>query len=144
MLGMLVVQRLAGILFEMEPLDADLTLPSAIAIETTPSPTIGCLYWVSGNPAANRDKNSSCDRTPIVNLIALSPSPVRTACDAEFVDYRQHSGHRSVNERDMVVGSAPELGRGAGEQLRLGKDLGMDLHADHDLPVAGAAGNELR
>jgi hypothetical protein len=48
---MLVVHRLAGILFEVQPLDADLdVLELALAvgpIEMTilPSPTIGSLYW---------------------------------------------------------------------------------------------------
>ena len=44
---MLVVQRLAGILFEMQPGDADLrVLPSASSISILPSPTIGCWYWL--------------------------------------------------------------------------------------------------
>ena len=43
----------------------------------------------------------------------------------------------------MIVGSAAEIGRGAGEQLGLGRHLGVDLHADDDLPVAGGAGDEV-
>jgi hypothetical protein len=47
---MLVVHRLAGVLLQMQPLDADLdVLELALAVRSTeimilPSPTIGCLY----------------------------------------------------------------------------------------------------
>jgi hypothetical protein len=58
--------------------------------------------------------------------------------DAEFVDHRQHAGHRRVDQRDLAVGLAAEGGRGAGEQLGLGSDLGMDLHADDDFPIANS------
>ena len=47
---MLVVQRFAGILLQVQALDADLDLLEAAGRSgptdtTTPSPTIGCLYW---------------------------------------------------------------------------------------------------
>src|SRR4029079_16436828 len=44
----------------------------------------------------------------------------------------------------MAIGLTAERGRGAGEQLGLRGDLGMHLHADDDLPVAGFAANEFR
>ena len=59
--------------------------------------------------------------------------------DAFLVDHRQHARHGGVDQRDMRVGLAAELGRGAGEQLGLRRHLGMDLHADDDFPVAGRA-----
>ena len=59
--------------------------------------------------------------------------------DAFLVDHRQHARHRGIDQRDVAVGRAAEFGRGAGEQLRLGGDLGMHLHADDDFPVAGRA-----
>ena len=37
--------------------------------------------------------------------------------DAFLVDHRQHAGHRRIDQRDVAVGLAAELGRGAGEQL---------------------------
>ena len=46
-------------------------------------------------------------------------------------------------KRDLAVGLGAEFGRGAGEQLGLGQDLGMDFHADHDFPVAGLALEQL-
>ena len=99
----------------------------------------------SDSPAAGRDRNSSSGRRPLRRLIcALRPRPVRTACaHALLVDHRQHARHRRVDEADMRVRLAAELGRGAGEQLRVRGDLGMDLEADDDLPVAGGAVDEL-
>ncbi len=43
----------------------------------------------------------------------------------------------------MRVGLAAELGRGAGEELGFRRHLGVDLEADHDLPVARRALDEL-
>ena len=46
--GMLVVQRLAGILLEMQALDPDVgwLSPSGRSTTISPSPTIGDLYWL--------------------------------------------------------------------------------------------------
>ena len=64
--------------------------------------------------------------------------------DALLVDDRQHARHRGVDQRDVAeLGCAAECGRGAGEQLRLRGDLGVDLEPDDDLPVAGGALEEL-
>ena len=43
----------------------------------------------------------------------------------------------------MAVGRAAEGRGGAGEQLGVGGDLGVHLQADHDLPVAGCALDEI-
>ncbi len=44
---MLVVQDLAGVLLQMQPLDADVDALAVRQIDaTSPSPTIGCLYWL--------------------------------------------------------------------------------------------------
>ncbi len=58
------------------------------------------------------------------------------------VDHRQHARHRRVDEGDVRVGFGAELGGGAGEQLRLGRHLGVNLESDHHLPVAGGAFDE--
>ena len=44
----LIVQRLAGILLQMQPRDADrlASLPSASSISILPAPTIGCSNWL--------------------------------------------------------------------------------------------------
>ena len=63
--------------------------------------------------------------------------------DAELVDHRQHAGHGRIDQGDMAVGLAAELGGGAREQLGLGGDLGMHLQADDDFPVAGGTLDEV-
>src|SRR5262249_38663175 len=63
--------------------------------------------------------------------------------DAFLVDHRQHARHRGIDQRDMRVGLAAELGRGAGKKLRARGHLGVDLKPDDDLPVAGGATDEL-
>ena len=148
---MLVVHRLAGILFEMQPLDADLDLLElALGIRAD----------------GNRDDALADDRIlELRDLVALRqvrieivlPVEHRAVLDlgleaeagahrlahAFLVDHRQHARHGRVDEADMIVGRAAEIGRGAREQLRLGCHLGVDLHADDDLPVAGGAGDEV-
>ncbi len=59
------------------------------------------------------------------------------------VDDRQHARHGRIDERDMRIGLAAEFGGSAGEQFGSGGDLRMDLDADHDLPIAGGAFDEL-
>ena len=63
--------------------------------------------------------------------------------DALAVDHRQHPRHRRVDQADVRVGRRAERGRRAGEQLRPGNHLGMNLHADDDFPVAGGALDQL-
>src|SRR5665647_1647376 len=76
--------------------------------------------------------------------LRLQPEPrADRLADAFLIDHRQHAGHRGVDQRDMAVGRAAEFGRGAGEQLRVRGDLGMNFHADDDFPVAARAFNEL-
>ena len=70
---------------------------------------------------------------------------MRTACATHSrVEHRQHAGHGGIDQADVIVGRAAELGRGAGEELGPRGDLGMDLQADDDLPVAGRPADELR
>ena len=77
--------------------------------------------------------------------LRLQPEPgAHRLAHAFGVDHRQHAGHRGVDQRDMRIRRAAEFGRGAGEQLGVRRDLGMDLHADHDLPVAGRALDQFR
>ena len=49
--------------------------------------------------------------------VEAEPGPDRLL-DAMPVDHRQHAGKRRVDGRDLRVRLGPELGRGAGEQLR--------------------------
>ena len=71
------------------------------------------------------------------------PGPHRLL-DAEAVDHRQHARHRRVDQADVGVRLGPEGRRGAGEELGVRGDLGVHLEADHHLPVALGAGDDLR
>ena len=142
---MLVVQRLAGVLLEMQPLDADrdgavgqvdrdlaladhrrLVLADLVALRQ-----VGIEIVLAVEHRAQVD-------------LALSPSPVRTA-------WATHSslitgsmpGIAASTSDTCAVRLAAERGRGAGEQLGARRHLGMHLHADDDLPVAGRALDEL-
>jgi hypothetical protein len=140
---MLVVQRLAGVLLQMQPLDADV---DALAVRdrsttTSPSPTIGRLVLADLIALRQiRDRNSSSGRTRLqVDLRLETEAGADRLRHAFLVDDRQHARHRRIDQRDMAVRLAAEFGRGAGEQLGVGGHLGMDFHADDDFPVAGRA-----
>src|SRR3546814_2055309 len=55
--------------------------------------------------------------------------------DALAVRHRQHPRHRGIDQRHLRVRLRPERRRGARKQLGVGRDLGVDLKADHDLPL---------
>ena len=75
----------------------------------------------------------------LVDLRLQAKPGAHRLLDAFLVDHRQHAGHGRIDERDVGVRRIAE-GRGrTGEQLRIARHLGMDFHADDDLPVAGGA-----
>ena len=76
--------------------------------------------------------------------LRLQPEPgAHRLAHAFGIDHRQHARHRGVDQRHVRIRRAAEFGRGAGEQLGVGGDLRVHLHADHDLPVAGRAFDEV-
>ena len=144
---MLVVQRLACVLLEVEPLDPDL----------------------HGLPVRNVDDDLALAhdrRFVLADLIALREVGIEIVLpvehrfeidlrvepeagahrlpDALLVDDRQHPRHRRVDQRHVGIRLAAEFGGGAGEQLGLRRYLGMDFQADDDLPVAGRPFDQLR
>ena len=147
---MLVVQRLAGILLQMQSLDADFdVLEIAAAIR----------------PDRNRDDALADDRLLVLrDLVALRQVGIEVVLpvehrfvvdlrleaeagadrlpDAFLVDHRQHAGHRRVDQRDIGVGRRAERRRGAGKELGLRRHLRMHFEADDHLPVAGRPGDE--
>ena len=140
--GVLVVQQLAGVLLEVQPLDADVDASAVRQIDGDDA-FADDRRLVLADLIALRQVGIEIvlpvEHRAVVDL-RLEPEPgADRLLDAFLVDHRQHAGHRGVDQRDMLVRLAAEFGRGAGEQLGVGGDLGMDLHADHDLPVAGCA-----
>jgi hypothetical protein len=76
---------------------------------------------------------------PRVDLRLQRHAGADRLADAFRVRHRQHSGHGGIDQADLAVGLGAEFGRGTGEELGRGGDLGVDLEADHDLPFAGGA-----
>src|SRR6266436_2884141 len=83
------------------------------------------------------------DGTQVDLRIEAEPGAHRLS-NAFLVDHREHAGHCGVNQRDVRIRLSAERGGSAGKQLRLRVDLGMDLHADDDFPIAGRTLDELR
>ena len=143
---MLVVQALAGVLLQMQPLDADGDALAAEQIDDDLA-LADDRALVLADLIALRQIGIEVvlaveDRIEID--LRLQPEPGADGLrDAAFVDHRQHAGHGGIDQAHMGVGLAAELGRGAGEQLGVGGDLGMDLHADHHLPRAGRAFDQI-
>ena len=136
------MQRLAGVLLEMQPLDADrdarairqfddhlaladdrrLVLADLIALRQ-----IGIEIVLPVEHRAQID-------------LRVQPEPgAHRLPHAFLVDHRQHARHRGIDQRDVAVRLAAEFGRGARKQLRVRGDLGMDFQPDHHFPVAGCA-----
>src|SRR5882724_11234276 len=143
---MLIVQRLAGVLLKMQALDANLNRLA-----------IGQI---------NRDLAFAYDgRLVLADLVALrqvrieivlpvehrfeidpgleAKTGTHRLLDAFLVDHRQHARHRGIDQRDVRIGLATELGCGAGKELRARGHLGVDLEPDDDLPVASGTADEL-
>jgi len=141
-----VMDRLARVLFDMDPfdphpagdarahLDQHLALADQRVIELRnliPLRQIGIEIVLAVKGRAQID-------------LRLQPQTgAHRLFDAEFVDHRQHARHRRIDKGDVGIGFGAEGGRGAGEQLGPAGDLGVNLHADDDFPVAGGPGNHL-
>ena len=144
---MLVVQALAGVLLEMQPLDAD---HDALAAEQIDDDLALADHraLVLADLIALRQVGIEIV-LPVEHRIeidlGLEPEPGADGLgDAARVDDGQHAGHGGVDQADMGVGLAAELGRCAREQLGVRGDLGVHLQADHHLERAGLALDQIR
>ena len=59
--------------------------------------------------------------------------------NAFLVDDGEHAGHRRIDEGDLGIRRIAECGRCPREQLGIRRDLRVHLHADDDFPVAAGA-----
>ena len=121
----LVVQRLAGVLLEMQPLDADRRSASPSVEVDDDLALADDRLLVLRDLVALRQVGIEVvlaveDRAQVD--LGLQPEPgADRLLDAFLVDHRQHAGHRRVDQATRGVGLAAEFGRGAGEQLRLAR-----------------------
>ncbi len=143
---MLIVHQLARVLLDMDALDPDdLVFGNArLLVRLDRQRTLAHQRMVElRNLVALR-------QVGVEVVLAVEPAPAvdrrldrhpgaHRLADALAVGHRQHARHRRVDEGDLRVRLRPERGGGAREQLRVRRNLRMDLEADHDLPLAGRA-----
>ena len=142
----LVVDRLAGVLLQMQALDADLhrlavdvDLDLALADDRA-----ACTGDLIALRQIGIEVVLAVEDALQVDLRLEAEAGAHRLRDAFRVDHRQHAGHRRVDQRDVAVGLGAECRRSAGEQLGVRGDLGMHLQADDDFPLAGRARDQVR
>ena len=139
---MLIVQRLARVLLQVQPGDADqlrraigeFDLDLALAhhgmfvlADLIPGRKIGVEIILAVEPADRVDRRFQAE------------PGFHRLFDTDAVDHRQHSRKRRVHVTDLRVRLRPERGRRPGKQFRLTHHLGVNLQSDNDFPGSGAA-----
>ena len=143
---MLVMDQLASILLDVQPLDPDdlrlaigrLDLDRALADQRV----IKLADLIAGGKVGV-EIVLPVEPRPRVDLRTQRHAGAHRLANALAVHHRQHAGHGRVDQADLVVRLGAERRRCAGEQLGLGGDLGMDLEADDDLPFPAHAVNAI-
>ena len=137
---MLVVQALAGILLQMQSLDADAARRAVRQVDLDRALAHDRVLVLRDLIALRQVLIEVIlpveDRTQVDLRIEPEPGADRLL-HAALVDHGQHAGHGGVDQRHLGVGSGPERGRRAGEELGVGNHLGMDFQPQDDLPLAG-------
>ena len=139
---MLVVQALAGVLFEMQPGDANLSRRAVRHVEhDPPTPNDGSQILrdlIAGGEVGVEIVLAVKDAGQIDLGIKPEPS-LNRLLDAMAVNDRQHAGKRRVDRRNLGIRLGAEIRGRPGKQFRLRDDLGVHLKPDHHLPLAGPA-----
>ncbi len=143
---MLIVHQLAGILLDMEALDAHpLGLGDScllVRVEHQRSLADDRMIELADLVALRQIRVEIIlpvePRSAVDDRTQRQPGPHRLP-HALAIQYGQHPRHRRIDQRHIAVGLRPEIGRGARKELGLRGDLGMDLQPDHNLPFAGGA-----
>src|SRR5262245_6831517 len=144
MLRVLVVEQFAGVLLQVQALDADPHgLPVHVHLDRTfPDDRPFVLRYLIALRQIRIEVVLAVEHRDKVDF-GVEPEPGADGLgDAGLVDDGQHARHGRVNERDVGVGLAAELRRGTREQLCLGGHLRVHLHADHHFPFARGAFDE--
>ena len=127
------VQRLAGVLFEVDAGDADAPrLASPTRIRRRRRSRAAGRTARSGSPSAGPDRSSSCARRPSARgPCSPARAPARTASStARRFSTGSAPGSPRQTGQTCVFGGAPKRGAAAAEDLRRGQQLRMDLEAD--------------
>ena len=138
---MLVVDRLAGILLQMQPLDAD-GFRSAVHVDLDLAFADDRILELADLIALRQIRIEvvlAVEDAAIVDLrLEAQPGAYRLR-NALLVDDRQHARHGRIDETDVAVRFRAEGGRRSRKQLGLRRHLRMHFQPDHDFPIAGGA-----
>ena len=139
---MLVVDRLAGVLFQVQAGDAD-DLGGAVGqFDLDLAGADDGVFELADLIARGQIGVKIVLPVEAADGVDMRVKPEPGAHglgDALGVDHRQHTRKGCIDEADLAVGFGSERRRGAAEQFRLADHLSMDFEADHDLPQSGAA-----
>ncbi len=141
-----VVDRLAGVLLDMDALDPHPARDARPHVDQHLALADERVVELADLVALRQvgvEVVLAVERADQVDLRLEAEAGTHRLLDAELVEDGQHSRHRRVDEADVGVGLGAEFGRGAREELGPGADLGVDLEADDQFPVVPGAGDDL-
>ncbi len=136
-----VVDRLAGVLLQVQPLDPHREAGAVVALHLDLALADDRVLVLADLIALRQVRIEvvlPVEAGPGVDLRLQAEAGAHRLLDADAVDHRQHARHGGVDQADLLVRPRAEAHRRAGEQLRLRGDLGVHLQPDDDLPGAGA------
>ena len=139
---MLVVQRLARVLLQMQARDADLARLAALQLDRDLAfahDRVRVLADLIPGRKIGVEVVLAVETAHDVDVRVEPEAGAHRLRDAFAVDDRQHARKRRVDEAHLRVRLGAEIGRGAAEQFGAADDLGVDFEADHDLPRAALA-----
>ena len=114
------MQQFAGILFKMQPLDPDRRGLAAIQFDHDLALAHDRRFVLADLVALRQIRIEivlAVEHRAQVDLCVEAETGAHRLTDALFIDHGQHARHRGIDQRDMAVRLAAELGRGAREQL---------------------------
>src|SRR5690606_38984680 len=142
----LIVDRLARVLLQVDALDAHGLGCAAFEVEHDLALAHHRELELADLVALRQVRIEvvlAVEARPFVDLRAERQPGLHRLTHALAVDDRQHARHGGVHKAHLRVRLRAEGGGRAREQLGVGDDLRMDLHADHHLPVTGRAANAI-
>ncbi len=139
---MLIVQGFAGVLLQVQPLDAD-AFDFAVGQVDLDFPFAHDRCFILGNLVAEGQIRVKIVLTrknrAFVDFCVDRQSGPHGLADGFLVQDGQHARHGGIDEADLRVGGSTEGGRRSGEQFGFGRNLGMDFQSNHDFPIARLA-----
>ena len=132
----LVVDRLAGVLLQMQPLDANLHR-LAVGLDFDHAFADNGVLVLADLVALRQIGIKvvlAVENRAIVDFGLQTEPSANGLRHAFLIDHGQHARHRRIHQRHMRIGFGPERGGRPRKQFRLRVDLGVDFKPDHDLP----------